>query len=158
MEPHQRSVAQTQAIGVSLGKYRTQQLVEKKSGFEVGAGGSELDPANLIAQVQLFAVLGRWTEEALQAPAQIGGLADVRRGLGIVGAEEKNGGSGGDGSEEFGIAGGNELKAVGKHEVILSGFYWGERRNSLSFRFEQQIPGTFSPRRARLRALGMTGT
>ena len=70
-------------------------------------------------------MFGGRSEEPLQAPAQIGGLADVGRGLGIVGAEDKDGRSGGDGSEEFGIAGGNELQTVGEHEGILSGFYGG---------------------------------
>ena len=51
MQLNQRSEAQTEAVGVSLRKNGTKQLVEKKSGFEVGASGTEFDPANMLAEI-----------------------------------------------------------------------------------------------------------
>ena len=66
----------------------------------------------------LRAVLRR-AEEALQAAAQVGGLADVGLGLGIVAAEQEDGRGGRGGGEGFGVAIGDELEALGQHEVIL---------------------------------------
>ena len=65
-----------------------------------------------------LAVLGR-AEQALQAAAQVGGLADVGLGLRIGAAEEEDRGRSGDGGESFGVAVGDELEALGQHGFIL---------------------------------------
>ena len=59
--------------------------------------------------------LFRRAEETLQAAAQVGGLADVGLGLGIVAAEKEDGRRGGNGGEDFRVAIGDELEALGQH-------------------------------------------
>jgi hypothetical protein len=54
----------------------------------------------------------------LQPPAEVGSLGDVRLGVGIVSAEEKDSRGRRDGSKYLGIAGWDEVEA-GEHEVIV---------------------------------------
>ena len=49
----------------------------------------------------------------MKATAQVGGLADVGLGLGIVSAQEEDGRGGWGGGEGFGVTGGIELEALG---------------------------------------------
>ena len=49
----------------------------------------------------------------MQAAAQVGGLADIGFGLGIVAAEEEDGRRGWGGGEGFRVAIGVELEALG---------------------------------------------
>ena len=63
--------------------------------------------------------LFRRAEEALQPAAQIGGLADVGLGLGIVAAQDKDRRGGRSGGEDFRVAIGDEFQALGQHSGIL---------------------------------------
>ena len=51
MQLDQWREAEAQAVGVGLGKSFAQDLVEQKSGFEVGAGWGVLDGPHAIAQI-----------------------------------------------------------------------------------------------------------
>ena len=118
MQLEQRGKTEAQAVRVSFRESRAKLSIQEKTGFEIGARGSELDGAHAVAQVQ-SAGLFRRAEEALQAAAQVGGLADVGLGLGIVAAQEEDGGRGWSGGENFRIAIGSEIQALGQHEAIL---------------------------------------
>ncbi len=61
----------------------------------------------------------RRAEKPLQAAAQVGGLADVGLGLGIVAPQEEDCGRGRSGGENFRVAIGDEFQALGQHWVIL---------------------------------------
>jgi len=107
----QRGEAKAQTVAVGFGKCGAEHAVQQKSGLEIGSSRSELDPAYAIAEVESAAVL-RGAEEAMQSTAQIGGLADVGLGLGIVSAEEKDRRRRGGVGEGLGVAGGVELEAL----------------------------------------------
>jgi hypothetical protein len=108
----QRSEAEAEAVAVSLRKNRPECAVQDKSGLEIGSSSGELDPAYAIAEIESSAVL-RGAEEAMQAAAQVRGLADVGFGLGILSTEKEDGGGCGGVGEGFGVAGGHELEALG---------------------------------------------
>ena len=114
----QRGEAQAQTVRVGLRESRAQHAIQEKSGFEVGTGGGVFDGAHAVAQVQP-AGLFRRAEEPLQAAAQVGGLADVGLGLGIVAAKEEDCRRGRSGGEDFRIAIGDEVQALGQHWAIL---------------------------------------
>jgi hypothetical protein len=61
----------------------------------------------------------RKAEQALQATAKVGRLADVWLRLRVVAAEEKDGGRGRGCGEEFGIMLRDELQPFGQHAAIL---------------------------------------
>ena len=113
--------AQPQAIGISLRKSGPQKLIKQKARFKVRAGRGEFDPANAIAQVELFAQFGRRTEQTLQAPPQVCGFGDVRLGLRIVPAQQKNRRRSRHGGKQFNVLRGDELQLGGEHESILEG-------------------------------------
>ena len=77
MQLYQRREAETQAIGISLRKNGTQNLIENESGFKLGAGRSVLDRPDTIAQVELLRALFYRAEQSLQPAAKVRGLADV---------------------------------------------------------------------------------
>ena len=64
------------------------------------------------AKVESAAVLRR-AEESMQTAAQVGSLADIGLGLGIFSAEHEDGGGGGSEGEGLGVAGWDELDALG---------------------------------------------
>ena len=107
-------------LRVGLRKSFAQDLVEKEAGFEVGAGGRVLDGADAIAQIEFLCALFDRTQQALQAAAKIRSLADVRLGLGVFAAQQEHSRRGGDGGEDFRVAFGGELQALGQHEIIVS--------------------------------------
>lgn len=78
MHLDQRSEAQTQPGGISLGKCKPQKLVEQEARLKVGARGRELNPADTVAQVQLLGMFRGNIEQTMQAPAQVGRLANIR--------------------------------------------------------------------------------
>ncbi len=114
----QRGEAQAEAVGVRLGEGLAQHAIQQKPGFEVGAGGGVLDGAHTVAQVQSSRLFRR-AQEAVQAAAQIGGLADIRFGPGIVPAQQKHCRRGRGRCECFRVAIGDELQALGQHLGIL---------------------------------------
>ena len=90
-----------------------QNAVEKESRFEIGSGRSEFDEAHTIAEIEFLCPFGDWSEEALKAAPEIGGLADVRIGLRIFPAQKEYGGARGNRSEYFVIPLGREFEALG---------------------------------------------
>ncbi len=115
----QRSKPQAQARGVSLGESRPQQLEEKEARLEIGASGRVFDPADAVAKVQLPGMFCRSIQQTMQAPAKVGGLADVRLRLGIFSAQKEYSRCGRDSREYLGVVRGNELSAGGEHGSIL---------------------------------------
>ena len=110
--------AQAEAVGVGPGESLTKRAVEHEAGFEIGASGGVLDGMHPVAQVQPSRLFRR-PEKTLQAATQVGGLADVGLGLGIVAAEEEDCRRRGSGGENFRIAIGNEFQALSQHLGIL---------------------------------------
>ena len=58
----QWSEAETETIGVGLGKLAPKELVEYEAGFEVGAGGDEFDVMDAVAEVEALTVFGGWAQ------------------------------------------------------------------------------------------------
>ena len=75
---------------------------------------------NAVAQVELAGARFGGTEQADEAAAEVGGLADVGLGLRVARAQQENRGRGGHGGEEVGVALGAEFKLHGKHGTILA--------------------------------------
>ena len=119
MQLYQGSEAKAQAILIGLGKGFAQDLVENETRFELRASQCVLNRANAIAQVQLPGALLDRTKQALEAPTQVGSLADVRFGLSVLATKQKDGGRGRNAGKGRGIAFGNEFQALSQHEVIV---------------------------------------
>ena len=115
----QRRETQAQAFVVGLGKFAAQRLVEQERSFEVGAGGGPLDPAHALAQVQLAGLSFDGAEQALQAAAQVRGLADVGLAGFVLSTQQKHRRTRRNGGEQLGVAVGSEFDALGEHEEIL---------------------------------------
>src|SRR5579859_6493199 len=120
MQLDQGSEAEAQAIGVSFWKSGAEDLIEDKSRFEVGARQRVFNRADAVAQVEALGSLLWRGKQALQAPAKVGGFADVRLGVGVRAAQEKYSGDGGDGGEDLGVSFRPELNAFRQHKLILS--------------------------------------
>ena len=114
----QRGEAQAEAVGVGLGEGLAQHAIQEKAGFEIGTGGGVLDGAHAVAQVQSSRLFRR-AQEAVQAAAQIGGLADIGFGLRIVPAQQEYCRRGRGCCECFRVAIGDELKMLAQHKGIL---------------------------------------
>ena len=111
-ELDQRRKAQPQALVVGLGELAAQGFVEQERRLEVRAGRGPLDPAHAIAQVQLAALSLDGAEQALQAAAQVRGLADVRLAAFFRSAQHEHRRARRSGGEQLGVAVGNELNAL----------------------------------------------
>ena len=119
MQLDERREAQPQAIRVSLGKNRSQNLIEDESRFEVGASQRVFDPANAVPQIEPLRPLFRRGKQPLQPPPKVGSLADVRLGVCILAAQEKHGRRSGDGGEDVAVTFRLELDALAEHSPIV---------------------------------------
>ena len=114
----QRGEAQAQTVGIGLGKAVRSARYRRKP-------DSKSEPVAVYSMERTrsrrfsLRVCSGGPEEALQAAAQVGSLADIGLGLGIVAAKQKDGRRGRNGGECFRVAIGDELEALGQHEVIL---------------------------------------
>lgn len=143
---HQRRKTQTEARGVGAGKNGSQELIQEKTGFEIRPGRAVFDGANALAQVELLAVLGRWAEQPLQAPAQVRSFADVGLGMDVVPAKQEHGGPGRNCREYLGVLRGHELEPGRKHEAIL---VWIRHRAGNDFLHRRWQCGIFDGSRGR---------
>ncbi|PYX69513.1 MAG: hypothetical protein DMG78_21780 [Acidobacteria bacterium] len=120
MKLHKRSEPEAHARLVGFRECFAQDTVEQESGFEVGAGGTVFNCADAIAQVQLLRALFDGTEQALEATTQVGGLADVGLGGGILATQEEDGWGDRNAREYVGIPVRGEFDALGQHTSILA--------------------------------------
>jgi hypothetical protein len=111
MQFEKRSEAQTEPVTVCLGESGAKRAIQQKSRLEIGAGGGEFNPSHEVSEVEAAAVIRR-SEESLQTAAQVGGLADVGLGLGIVSAKQEYCGGRWSEGKGLGVAGGPELEAL----------------------------------------------
>src|SRR5580700_4096964 len=120
MQLYEGCEAETKPVGIGLGEGLAERGIEDKTGFEVGPGGRVFDGADAVAQVEFLGTLFHGAEQALQAAAKIGGLADIGLGLQIGSAQQKHGWSDGNSREDFEVTLGSEFQALGQHGIIVS--------------------------------------
>ena len=146
----QRRKTQAQAFVVGLGEFAAQGLVEQERSFEVGAGGGPLDPAHALAQVQLAGLSIDGAEQALQAAAQVRGLADVRLAGLVLAAQQKHRRTRRSSGEQLGVAVGDELDALGSTDIVSTTETRRAQRNQC--RNQRCHPERAPPRRASRRS------
>ena len=76
--------------------------------------------SDALAQVEAPGALFRRRKQAFQAAAQVSGLADVRLGGWIGGAQKEDGRRGGHGREQLAVAVRREIKALAQHSSDCS--------------------------------------
>ena len=81
-------------------------MVEGEGGLELGAGDGVFDAGDARAQVEALGLGFRWSEQAGDAAAEVGGAGEVGLGFNLAfdarAVEGEDSGEGGDGAQDFG--------------------------------------------------------